>query len=458
MSYAHSMNTRLLLVVLFGVVLSAQERPNILLIVSDDQGYGDASSYADTDVETPVMDLVGRQGVRFTSFRVNPLCAPTRASLLTGLYSLETGMWRGPSNPSQKPGPRPRELKSRVRLLPEYLKEADYATGIFGKWHLGYESPNTPNSRGFDEFFGFLSGAHPYRASPRNPFLRNGDAYPTREHATDLFTDQAIAFIRRNRERPFFCYVPYNAVHGPLWTEQSRKPSATPEWLAKYSDQGVAFPRRDYNAILSHMDSRVGDLLATLDELGLENKTLVIYLSDNGALIDKFPGNNGPLRGAKGQTYEGGIRVPAVMRWPGVIPAGIVSDAFAVHFDLFSTILEAAGADLPRSNGDYALKGVSLLDHLKSGGKAPLPSRLLFWDLFGKMAAAKGRWKLVGETPNHHGDFAKAAEVIRAHRFQLYDLEADLGETTDLASDYADIYRELHGGLLSWMLAVEASY
>jgi arylsulfatase A-like enzyme len=377
---------------------------------------------------------------------------------MTGLYSLESGMWRGTSNPGHEPGPRPREIKTRIRMLPEYLKEAGYATGIFGKWHLGYETPNTPNQRGFDEFFGFLSGAHPYRATARNPFLLNGFPLSTSEHSTDLFTDRAISFMRRTRGRPFFCYVPYNSVHGPLWTEDAPKPSGKPDWLAAYANKGVDFPRRDYNAVLGHMDARIGDLLLTLDELGVADNTLVIFLSDNGAIIDKYPGNNGPLRGAKGQTYEGGIRVPAVVRWPGVIPAGAVSDAYAMHFDVFATILEAARVEAPRSNGGYPMRGQSLLAHLISGGQTPLAERIVLWDLFGKVAAAKGPWKLVGETPNHHGDFAKAAENIRDTEFELYNVESDLGETNNLASKQPEIYNELHSALLAWMLQTEASY
>ena len=296
---------------------SAAERPNIVLIVSDDQGYGDAGVYGATDIETPTMDTVARHGVRFTAFRVNPLCAPTRASILSGLYSLETGMWRGPSNPNVRAAGRPRKIKPEVRLLPEYLQEAGYATGIFGKWHLGYEEPNTPNARGFDEFVGFLSGAHPYHETKQSPFLHNGEPIRTSKHATDLFADAALGFIRENSGRPFFCYVPFNAVHGPLWTEDRPRTSGKPEYLEKYKAKRVDLPRRDYAAVLSHMDDRVGEIRAALRELGIERDTLFIYLSDNGALTDKYPGDNGVLRGQKGSGYEGGIRVPAVMEWPG---------------------------------------------------------------------------------------------------------------------------------------------
>lgn len=429
-------------------------RPNVVLVVSDDQGYGDATSYWETDVSTPVMDSIARNGVRFTAFRVNPLCAPTRASLLAGLYSLETGMWRGPSQPGKNTEARARAIKDNIKLLPQYLKEAGYATGIFGKWHLGYVAPNTPGERGFDVSYGFLGGAHSYWPRAVSRILHNGKPYATRQHLTDLFTGKAIEFIREHAGEPFFCYVPYNAVHGPLWSEQSKRLSGTPEWLAKYEQRGVELPRRDYNAVLSHMDSGAGKILETLRSLGLEQNTLFIYLSDNGALIEKFPGNNGPLRGEKGTTYEGGIRVPAVVQWPGVIPPGPVSTGNAVHFDLFSTILEAAGIPVPKTNGNYPVGGTSLLDHLKSGGKRPLPDRYLFWDLFGKMAAVHGDWKLVGQIPNHHGRFQQAIPLIEKTQFELYHLGKDLGEKHDLAGEHPEVYQDLRRRYIEWMRRV----
>src|SRR5436190_5485705 len=187
---------------------AAARQPNILLVVNDDQGYGDASSYGAMDLRTPRFDALAARGIRFTRFRVNPLCAPTRASVMTGESSLETGMWRGPSQREEVD----RALQPDVKLLPQYLKEAGYATGIFGKWHLGYKSPDVPNERGFDEFVGFLGGAHPYKAGRNGRILKNGEPLATDKHLTDLFADSAEDFIRRNADRPFFCYLPFNAV------------------------------------------------------------------------------------------------------------------------------------------------------------------------------------------------------------------------------------------------------
>jgi arylsulfatase A len=426
---------------------AADERrlPNIVLVVNDDQGYGDASCFGAKDVQTPHFDALAAIGVRFTQFRVNPLCAPTRASLLTGQSSLEAGMWRGPSQREEVE----RALKTDLKLLPQYLQPAGYATGIFGKWHLGYRSPDLPNERSFDEFIGFLGGAHPYQPRRSARILKNGEAYATDKHTTDLFGDSAEDFIRRHASRPFFCYLPFNAVHGPLRSDDRPADSAKPEWLARY--QHLDPKRRDYCAVLSHADERLGRIVALLRELRIDNNTLVICLSDNGGMIEKYPGNNGPLRGEKGTTYEGGIRVPAAMAWPGVIPAGVVSDASAVHFDMFSTILDAVGIAIPERNGSHPVHGVSLLPHLKSG--APLPDRYLFWDLFGKMAAVHGDWKIVGTIDNHHGKWQQALAQIEKTQFELYNLADDVGEKRDLAQRHPEIYRDLKTRYLAWFQA-----
>jgi len=449
------------LIIFSSLFLSAAERPsrpNVLLVVTDDQGYGDASCYWKTDIQTPVMDGIARDGVRFTQFRVNPLCAPTRSSILSGLYSLEAGMWRGPSSgrraeveDDDDKDSRARVLKPEIRLLPQFLKAAGYATGMFGKWHLGYDAANTPNARGFDEFVGFLSGAHPYWLGRNSRILHNGQPLASTEHTTDLFADRAIEFLRANRAKPFFCYVPFNAVHGPLRTAERDADSAKPEWLAKYEQAGVPQPRRDYCAVMSHADARIGDLLRTLRELDLEKSTLVIVVSDNGGITHTYPSNNGPLRGGKGETYEGGIRVPCVMQWPGVIPPASVSSGDAAHFDLFATILDATGVPVPRQNGPHSVSGVSLLPHLRSGGKTALPDRYLFWDLYGQVGALHGKWKMVGEISNHHGKFDEAVREAEQKRFALYNLAEDLGEKSDVAEKFPGIYDDLKSRHLGWL-------
>jgi arylsulfatase A-like enzyme len=436
---------------------SAAARPNIVLIVTDDMGYGDCSSYGNTDLQTPFMDAIGRNGVRFTQFRVNPLCAPTRASIMTGLYSLAAGMWRGPGESArgkEPPGGWPadeRRIADDIVLLPQLLQRAGYVTGMFGKWHLGYDEKNVPNARGFDHFVGFLSGAHPYWLRANSRIEENGKPLKTEGHATDLFADRAIAFIRASRGRPFFCYLPFNAVHGPLRNESRDADSAKPEWLDYYAERGVPQPRRDYNAVMTHADHRIGDVLKTLRELGLEQNTLVVCVSDNGGILHTYPSNNGPLRGGKGEAYEGGIRVPAVMQWPAVIPAGTVSRADAAHFDLFATLLDAAGVPIPAKNGQHAVQGISLLPHARTKGTTALPDRYLFWDLYGQCGALHGRWKLVGEIGNHHGRFAQAVRDAEKTKFELYDLEQDIGEKNDLSAGNPAVYADLKQRHLDWL-------
>jgi arylsulfatase A-like enzyme len=433
-------------------------RPNILLVVADDMGYGDSTVFwKDTELQTPVMEEIAKRGIRFTQFRVNPLCSPTRSSLMTGQYSLENGMWRG-ANDANAPAANGekrdnvRRFKDDIVLLPQLLHAAGYATGCFGKWHLGNDERNLPNARGFDEFLGFIGGSHAYWLGRNSKIFHNRESYLSiGKHTTDLFADNAIEFIKANKSHPFFCYVPFNAVHGPLRSSERSTNSAKPEWLAKYEQLGVPEPRRDYCAVMSHADSRVGDLLTTLRDLGLESNTLVVFVSDNGGILHTYPSNNGPLRGGKGDTYEGGIRVPAVMQWPGVIPPSSISHESAVHFDLFTTILSAAGVGVPTKNGQFPVHGVNLLPLLRDPAHGKLPDRYLYWDLYGDVAALHGKWKMVGQISNHHGKFDKAADEAERAKFELYDLDADLGETTDVADKFPDIYRDLKTRHLQWL-------
>lgn len=440
------------------MIAASREKPNIVLVLTDDQGYGDASCYwPETDLKTPVLDRIAAQGVRFEQFRVHPLCAPTRASIMTGTHSVYNGMWRGPSRPKTDEAtgkvikPETRVVHDDVGMLPEFLKRGGYATGLFGKWHLGYDENNVPNARGFDEFVGFLGGAHPYRWTKNSQIERNGTPLKSDKHYTDLFADEAIKFIEENSNRPFFCYLAFNAVHGPLRSEKRDADSARSDWLKHYEDTGVDQPRRDYNAVMSHADDRVGDILDTLGKLELTEDTLVIYLSDNGGITHTYPSNNGPLRGGKGEAWEGGIRVPVVMQWPGTMPAGSTSLADAVHFDLFATILDVAGMPIPNKNGRLPMDGISLLDHLTSGASESIPDRYLYWDLFGKQGALHGPWKIVADTGNHHGDFLKAAQNAESADFTLVNLENDLGETTNLASAHPEIYSDLKTRFVEWL-------
>ena len=447
-----------------GTALSSSHndrRPNILLLLSDDQGWGDLpSNWRETDIRMPTMDAVGRTGIRFTSFYVNPLCAPTRSSILTGLYSMENGMWRGPSRQATN---HYRGIRKDILTLPQRLQQAGYATGVFGKWHMGYEKGNLPNDRGFDEFYGFLGGAHPYELKRGDrEYYHNRSQYCEDSHATDYITEKALDFIRANAARgtPFFCYVAYNAVHGPLWREDRRKSSAKPKWLDLAGKRGIDFPRRDYAAVLEHMDYSVGRLLEIPDKLEIEKDTLVIYLSDNGAITMQsptkvtYPGNNGPLRGGKGTVYEGGIRVPCVMRWKGTFPEGIVSTETAIHADIFATCLDAAGLSIPRKNGASPVRGASLIPHILSGGAKKLPERSIFFELTGRVAVRKGPYKLVGEVQSSRADWKQTAAELEEADLELYDLETDIGESRDLSGALPDVYESLKRELIRYFESI----
>ena len=244
--------------------------PNIIFIMSDDQGWGDLSlNWPATNVRLPELEKIGRNGIRFAEFHTEPLCGPSRACVFTGQYSMENGMWRGPGR--AKPGQNNyRGIKRDVVMLPELLQGAGYATGIFGKWHLGEHEGERPNDRGFDEFYGFLRGSHTYKLTASTPtFFHNREQYCENAHSTDYITDKSLDFVRTqvNHVKPFFCYVSYNAVHGPLWREDRKIPSAPKEWLDEAAARGIDFPRRDYVAILEHMDYNVGRLMRLLKEL-----------------------------------------------------------------------------------------------------------------------------------------------------------------------------------------------
>ena len=445
--------------------------PNILFIVSDDHGWGDLpSNWDNTEVQLPVLDALANRGVRFPNYHTVPLCGPSRACMFTGQYSTENGMWRGPgSQPLGSPGYR--GIKRDVKMLSEYLSEAGYATGAFGKWHLGSLQGEVPNDRGFDEFHGFLGGAHPYWiAGSRSKIMHNREHDPlARGHATELFTQWAEDFIRENagKESPFFCYLAYNAVHGPLRVEKSKPASAPEAWVKKALDRGVSFLRSDYVAILEHMDHNIGQLVSVLDEVGVAENTLIVFVSDNGgctmeegAAGGRFPGNNGPLRGGKATTYQGGLNVPFVMNWKSKIPqSGLVSDSHVMHCDIFATLLDAAGLTVPESNGKNPVRGLSLVPHMLSDGETSVSERTMIFELWGNIGVRRGHYKLwadVGRNYSPNWD-ALAAEISQKD-LELFDLQRDVGETNDLRTKHPEVYASLKAELLDHLSGINADY
>ena len=452
--------------------LRASEEPlNVLFIISDDHGWGDLpSNWDNTEVQLPTLDALANRGVRFPNYHTVPLCGPSRACMFTGQYSTENGMWRGPgSQPLGSPGYR--GIKRDVKMLSEYLSEAGYATGAFGKWHLGSLEGEVPNDRGFDEFHGFLGGAHPYWISgSRSKIMHNRDHDPlAKGHATELFTQWAEDFIRENagKESPFFCYLAYNAVHGPLRVEKSKPASAPEAWVKKALDRGVSFLRSDYVAILEHMDHNIGQLVSVLDELGVAENTLIVFVSDNGgctmeegAAGGRFPGNNGPLRGGKATTYQGGLNVPFLVNWKGKIPqSGLVSDSHVMHCDVFSSLLDAAGLSVPESNGKNPVRGMSLLPHMLSNGETSVPERTMIFELWGNIGLRRGDYKLWASVGRDYSpDWDALAAEISQKDLELFDLQRDVAETKDLRTEHPEMYASLKAELIDHLSSINADY
>ncbi|MEW6211032.1 MAG: sulfatase-like hydrolase/transferase, partial [Acidobacteriota bacterium] len=326
-------------------------RPNILLIVADDLGYADLGVQGCKDIPTPNIDSIARGGVRFTNGYVScPVCSPTRAGLMTGRYQQRFGHEFNPGPAAQAEEDFGLPL-SEVTLAYR-LKALGYATGMFGKWHIGYKPEMHPMRRGFDEFFGFLGGAHSYinpNERRANPILRGNEVISERSYLTEAFAREAVSFIERHHNESFFLYLPFNAVHAPMQATEKYRSR-----FASITDER----RRTFAAMLSAMDDAVGQVLARLRELKLEENTLIFFISDNGGPTLQTTSRNDPLRGYKGQVLEGGIRIPFLIQWKGRVPAGKVYDRPVISLDIHPTALAAAGGKI---TGELKLDGRNLL-------------------------------------------------------------------------------------------------
>ncbi len=410
----------------------AAPKPNILLIVGDDLGYGELSCQGSTmEVPTPNIDSIARNGVRFTSGYVSgPYCSPTRAGLMTGRYQQRYGH-------EFNPGPAESAVENFGLSLNEVtignrLKEAGYATGWFGKSHLGYKPEFHPLKRGFDEYFGFLGGAHDYldaAGDKHNPILRGTDPVDNIGYTTEAFGHEAEKFIDKHHEQPWMVYLPFNAVHAPL--------ESIDKYLARFSKIEDK-KRRTFCAMLSAMDDAVGGVLAKVREYGQEENTLIFFISDNGGPTAQTTSGNGPLRGFKAQTWEGGIRVPWMVQWKGHIPAGQVDDRPVIQLDIHPTALAAAGVDI---KPEWKLDGVNLLPYI-TGEKKEAPHDHLFWRFGPQMALRQGDWKLV-KAPGGGAEGPLGASKSSTDGAQLYNLKADIGEKDNLADKNPKKVKEL---------------
>lgn len=420
---------------------AAQVRPNIVVIVADDMGYADIGPYGAKDIPTPNLDALAAGGIRFTDgYVTGPYCSPTRAGLLTGRYPQRFGHEFNIAGRMVHPD---EGLPLTETTLADRLKAAGYRTALIGKWHLGFAPRFFPTRRGFDEFFGFLSGAHSYTnvTQPGNPIYDGESLVPRIPYLTDTLAAHAETFIKRHRAGPFLLYLAFNAVHVPM--------QATDTYLARVSS--IANPtRRTYAAMLSAMDDGIGRVLATLRSEGLEENTLIFFFSDNGGPVDGDSWNgssNAPLRGDKGETWEGGIRVPFIISWKGRLPAGKTDSRPVIQLDVMPTALAAAGVPI---RPEWKLDGVNLLPFL-TGQNAGAPHESLYWRTGDVLAIRKGDWKLVKTYPGGSSVDPGTPVVDGA---KLFNLREDVGESRDLAGAQPAKLGELREAWQRWSSAL----
>ena len=390
-------------------------KPNIVFILSDDQGYADAGFMGSTEIRTPHLDRLARTGTVLESFYVQPICSPTRASLMTGRYVTQTGVYHV-VRPGAKWG-----LPLAERTLADALGDAGYQTAICGKWHLGeFEPDYRPTRRGFDQQYGHWFGALDYFTQMRDGVLdwhRNDELCKDEGYSTHLIAAEACDVIReKDPDKPLFLYVPFNAVHGP---HQVPKKYEEP-----FTDlTGV---RRTYAGMVAAMDEGVGQIVAALEEKGLLQNTLIIFSSDNGGPAPGKVTSNGALRAGKGTIYEGGIRVCAFASWPGHIPADKRNHQPLHIVDWYPTLVKLAGGSLDQK---LPVDGLDIWPVLTEGAKSPHDVLLLPGTAPDQAAIRQGDWKL----------------IVKAGKIELYNLSADLGETTNVAEEHPSVAKELEG-------------
>ncbi len=436
------------------------KQPNIIVFMTDDQGYGDLSCMGQTDFRTPHLDRLAKSGARFTDWYSNsPVCSPSRASLLTGRYPGNAGVRSILAGHRTASG-----LPTTVPTLAEALQPLGYRTAMFGKWHLGLAEGSRPQDHGFEEWFGFMAGCVDYfshifywgmnRGGPGNDpthdLWRNGEETwdYNGQYLTEVITQKAVEYIRQaaKAQQPFLTYVAYNAPHYPM--------HAPKKYMDRFPD--LMWDRQIMAAMLSAMDDGVGEIMAEVERQGLLDNTLVVFMSDNGPSRETrnwldgqqdpyYGGSTGQLKGHKFSLYEGGIRVPGLISWPMCIPAGQVVATPAAAMDVFPTALRAAGGDLT----EYGVDGVDLMPLLAEG--EPLAPRDLFWEMDDQTAVRRGPWKLV-----LNGRLVEGAPVEDA--LHLVNLEDDMAERHNLKAVQPDLADDLRSAAEHWRAGMESRW
>ena len=399
------------------------DRPNVLFILTDDQGWGDLGLHGNPHVETPHLDQLARDGAQFERFFVSPLCAPTRASLLTGRYHLRTGTvsvtggWE--------------RMNADEQTLAEIFKQNGYATGCFGKWHNGEHYPEDPVGQGFDEFLGFCAGH--WNNYFDTELQHNDEMVPTRGFITDVLTDAAIGFIENNKEKPFFCYLPYNAPHSPFQVPD--------RYFDKYKARGLDDQNACVYGMVENLDDNIGRLLTRLQQLNLTRSTIVVFATDNGPNGQRF---NGGMKGIKGQVDEGGVRVPLFVRWPAQIKPGTLVQPIAAHVDLLPTLTDLCGLSV---QGGKPIDGQSWAATLRGNAVGAPPARLLFThvaaSINGPLRAEPGAVRT-----------SQYRLVLQNGQTRLYDLTTDPAQTDNLATQEPQRVSALRGVYDRWFADV----
>ncbi|RYD23934.1 MAG: aryl-sulfate sulfohydrolase [Verrucomicrobiaceae bacterium] len=440
---------------LLTLVANASGRPNIVFILADDLGYSDVAAYGNKFNETPNIDRLVSEGLKFTNGYANgPNCQPTRAALISGQYGARTGIytvgsvdrfdWR---SQSLRPVENAKGLPLDKVTIAEALRRSGYKTGLFGKWHLGNKPEQHPSKRGFDE--AIVSNGRHYKFVTQPQV-----SYPEGTYLADFLTDKAVDFIERHRSEPFFLYVPHFGVHSPY--------QAKPELVEKFRRKKASGAEGDpvYAAMLASVDESVGRITAKLDQLGLSENTLVIFSSDNGGvggygrdgIRAKDITDNAPLRAGKGNLHEGGIRVPYIFRWKGTVPAGKVSDQVIASIDLYPSLLDLANAAKPEN---HVLDGVSYASHLKTPAETEVKRDALFWHFPGYLGAAENTWRTKPVSVVRSGSW-KLIQHLDDRSLELYDLSADQGEKNNLSGSHPEKAVELLAKLDGWRKEIRA--